>query len=105
MLKPNLGSNDEDLDLVEMCFSESSNLSNEERSALYFISGYVAFKEIFGVYVPEKLTADSEFLQLVSQGKLSHPPQELFDLSLNYYSFSKRGVGNVAVRCFLKLIN
>ena len=48
-----------------MCFSESSNLSDEERSALYFISGYVAFKEKLGVCVPEKLTADSEFLQLV----------------------------------------
>ena len=35
----NLESNDEDLDLVEICFTESSNLSDEERSALYFISG------------------------------------------------------------------
>ena len=72
-----------------MCFSESSNLSDEERSALYFISGYVAFKEKLGVCVPEKLTANSEFLQLVSRGKLSHPPQKLFDLSLLLLLFQR----------------
>ena len=29
-----------------------------------------------------KTSRESEFLQLVSRGKLAHPPPELFDLSL-----------------------
>ena len=59
------------------------------KDQLYFISRYAAFKERLGVCVPGKPTADSEFLQLVPRGKLSPPPQELFDLLLYYYSFFK----------------
>ena len=54
----------------------------------FFGTGYVAFKEGLEIHVIEKLT-DSEFLQQVSCGKLSQPSQELFGLSLYYYSFFK----------------
>lgn len=84
-----LQSNDEDLDLIETSFSEASNLNEEERSSLYYISGYVAFKENIGIRVVDKPVAESEFLQLVSRGKLSHPPEDLFDLSMYYYAFFK----------------
>ena len=36
-----------------------------------------------------ELSAEGEFLKLLSRGKLSHPPADLFDLSLYYYSFFK----------------
>ena len=84
-----LQSCDEDLDLVESAFAQSSNLNDDERSTLYYISGYVAFKENIGIRVTEKINKDSEFLLLVSRGKLSHPPPDLLDLSLYYYSFFK----------------
>ena len=78
-----LEANDEDIELVETCFTESSNLNEEERSSLYYISGYVAYKEGLGIPTNESATttADSEFLRQVSRGKLSHPPQHLFDIS------------------------
>ena len=38
----NVEDKDEDIELVESCFKESSNLSDSERSTLYFISGNVA---------------------------------------------------------------
>ena len=39
---------DKDIELVES-YLEESNLSDSERSTLYFISGYVAYKENIGV--------------------------------------------------------
>jgi hypothetical protein len=97
-----LASNDADIELVETCFTDSCSLNDEERSALYFISGYVAFKEGLGIRVSEKLTVDSEFLEQVSRGKLSHPPQELFDLSLYYYSFFKARTTKCCDKVFLQ---
>ena len=35
------------------------------------------------------IPTEGEFLELVSRGKLSHPPSDLFDLSMYYYSFFK----------------
>ena len=41
----NIGDKDEDLFLLDECFSEASNLTETENSTLYYISGYIAFKE------------------------------------------------------------
>ena len=73
--------NDEDIELVESSFTDSIHLNEEERSTLHYISGYDAFKEKIGINMVEN-SRESEFLQLVSRGKLAHPPPELFDLSL-----------------------
>ena len=57
---------------------------------LYIICGYVSFKENLpvsdGVVT---LSYESEFTELVSRGKLKHPPPELYDLALYLYSFFK----------------
>ena len=64
--------NDEDIELVDCCFSDASDLNEEERSTLYYISGYVAYEEGIGASGPENRNlADSEFLCHVSRGKLS----------------------------------
>ena len=81
--------NDEDLDLVDLCFTESSNLSEVERSALYYKCGYVAFKEMLGTCIATSSSVRTEFLELVSRGKLTHPPFELYDMSLHFYTFFK----------------
>ena len=63
-----LSSSDEDIELVENCFNEASNINDKERSTLYYISGYVAFKENMGVDLAEnlpELSAEGEFLKLV----------------------------------------
>ena len=72
--------------------SSDEDINDKERSTLYYISGYVAFKENNGVDLSEnlpELSAEGEFLKFVSRGKVSHPPADLFDLSLYYYSFFK----------------
>ena len=79
----------EDIETLDYCFSEASNVSGSERSSLYFICGYVTFKEILvGADVIEH-SDESEFTELVSRGKLKHPPIDLYDLSQYLYSFFK----------------
>ena len=74
---------EEDLDLIERCFEESSNLSLAERSSLFYMSGYVARKE--GIQCSNLNISDlpeSEITEELSRGKLSLPPNDLYDLSL-----------------------
>jgi hypothetical protein len=96
-----LESNDDDLELVESSFSNASSLNDEERSTLYYISGYVAFKEGLGIIEAPKII-DSEFLENVSRGKLSHPPPDLFDLSMYYYVFFKARDKKCCDKTFLR---
>ena len=75
-----------DIDILDRCFDDASQLYESERSTLYFISGYVAFKENIGLgETNDDNIPDSEFTKLVSRNKLSHPPSELYDLSLYVY--------------------
>ena len=54
-----------------MPFTDASSITEDERSALYCIAGYVAFKENLGVDVSENdpemepLPTEGEFLELV----------------------------------------
>ena len=70
--------------ILNSCFETTASLTTLERSALYYISGYVAFKEDINVGNSEELTnsLDSEFTTLVSRGMLRHPPNYMYDLSL-----------------------
>ena len=82
--------NDEDLQILDSCFEISSKLSTLEESTLYYISGYVAFKEMCTVDVPEIQGQESElFLKQISWGRLGHPPAELYDLSQYLFAFFK----------------
>ena len=45
--KGDLMDSEEDIELIEKCFEEASNLTMTEKSTLYYISGYVAKKESF----------------------------------------------------------
>ena len=47
---------DEDLELLDDCFNEASNLSDSERSSLYYISGYITFKQQLHLNVPAYIT-------------------------------------------------
>ena len=65
-----LESNDEDIELVESSLTDSSHLNEEERSTLYYISGYVAFKEKIGINMGEHAwktnTSSSRTIWLIS---------------------------------------
>ena len=82
-----LTENFEALDVLDSCFELSLSLSSLEKSSLYYISGYVAFKEGYSVDIADVHGDESEFLENVSRGKLSHPPSELYDFSQYIYIF------------------
>ena len=74
---------EEDWGNVATCFQRTSSLSDNEKSTFYYISGYVAKKD--NIIVEDDLfsdseTPESEFLHLVSRGKLTQPREDLFDL-------------------------
>lgn len=81
--------NDQELDSLDSCFDSATNLSVIERSALFYISGYVTFKEKIAASEFAESTADSEFLEMVSRGRLSHPSTDLFELAQYLYCYYK----------------
>ena len=71
-------------------FHACSTLSDLEESSLFFISGYVAFKEGLALQVDDPtLFQNSEILSLLSRGKLSYPPAELFELGCILFCYYK----------------
>ena len=82
---------DQELEQMDLCFDSASDLDDHERAALYYIAGYVAHKEKgLNKDLADKINSnESEFLDLVSRGKLTHPSEDFFDLCLYLYSFYK----------------
>ena len=84
--------NEHEVEMLDACFDNSSKLCEAEKSNVYYVSGYVAAKERLSIKtdeVEEKDRKYSEFTSLVSRGKLSYPPSELFDLSCVLYAYYK----------------
>ena len=79
-------------DLIDTCFEEASNLTINEKSTLYYISGYVARKENLSTCHTSPNLPESEFTDLVSRGKLVHPPA----YRNTFFLFSKNASENVA---------
>ena len=77
----NLKENIKDLDTLDSGFQISLQPSSLEKSTLYYIPGYVAFKEGCSVDIQEIQGDDSEFVNKVLRGCLGHHPSELYDLS------------------------
>ena len=93
---------DEDIDLLLSCFAMATDLNDEERSSVYYISGYITFKEDMPSvtdFESIECAVGSEFIDLVSRGKLKHPLPELFDLGQYMYAFFK----NKKQKCCSKL--
>ena len=76
---------------IESCFQNTSTLTDIEKSTLYYISGYVAKKEniVEDDIHTERENPQTEFLNLVSRGKLHHPREDLFDLSMYLFCYYK----------------
>ena len=74
--------------LLDGCFDNTSNISEKEKSSLYYISGYICRKENLPIEeAPMINLPESEFTEFVSRGKLCHPPRDLYDLSLYLYAY------------------
>ena len=96
---------DEDIDLLDSCFAMATDLNDEERSSVYYISGYITFKEDMpSVTDIESIecAVGSEFTDLVSRGKLKHPLPELFDLGQYMYAFFKNRKQKCCSKVFLE---
>ena len=101
--KDGLVDSEEDLDLVERCFKEASCLSVNEKSTLFYMSGYVARQE--GITCSTENTSDlpeSEFTEKISRGKLSFPANDLYDLSQYLYSFFKLRKNKCCTKIYLE---
>ena len=84
-----LTENFEALDVLDSCFELSLSLSSLEKSSLYYISGYVAFKEGYSVDIADVHGDESEFLENVSRGKLSHPIRVVRYFSIYIFVFQR----------------
>jgi len=82
-------SSEEDQEIMDSCFEISTKLTEIEKSSLYYISGYVAFKEGCSISAPRSMNDTSEFIDKLNRGCLGYPPPELYDLSQYLYSFFK----------------
>ena len=84
--------NENEIFMLDECFQLVDMLTVEEKSVIYYIAGYVAKKDNLAGSTDDghfNETPASEFTSLVSRGKLSHPPDELFDLTCALFSYYK----------------
>ena len=103
--KGNLEDKDHDLELVDNSFSLASNVTEAELASLYYISGYVTYKENLETDVDESLSelpTESEFTTMLSRGKLKYPPHDLYDLSKYLYTFFKAREPKCCSKIFLQ---
>ena len=85
-----VGLSEEELEIVDDCISDPDKLTEVENSTLFYIAGYVSFKESIKSDAPTtEITEFSEFTEMVSRGKLSYPPSNLVALSKCIYSCYK----------------
>ena len=89
-------------DLIDSCFNDSSELSSNEKSTLYYISGYVSAKENLSSEGLSQELPESEFTELVSRGKLMHPPGDLYDLSQYFLAYFKKSNRKCCTKGFIK---
>ena len=101
----NLEDSETDLDLITGCFADASNLSVTEKSTLYYICGYVTYKE--GIVCVDAndtvaLPEEAEFTLKVSRGKLKLPPLNLYDFSQYCYTFFQARKNKCCTKIYLQ---
>ena len=72
--------------MMDMIIEEISNISENEKSVLFFICGYIAFKENISNDRSSNHGFECEFTHLVNRGKLSFSLEDLFQFSM--YAFT-----------------
>ena len=106
--KQSLDDRDEDIELRDTCFSKASDLTEAQRASLYYICGYVTFKEDINSSECDIYdVVESEFTNMVSRGRLKHPIHHRNCLICHSICtvFLKIEKGNVVHEYFLKHSN
>ena len=99
---------EEDFLLIEKSFEGASDLNEIEKTTLYYICGYVTFKEKIVCEDENESTSfppESEFTINLSRGKLKLPPIVLYDFSQYCYSFFKSRNPKCCTKIFLTAFN
>ena len=94
-----------DLDLMDRCFSDTETLTVTEKSSLYYICEYIAFKEENVCEDDAEkvdLPNEAEFTHNLSRGRLKLPPINLYDFSQYCYCFSNREKNKCCKNIYLK---
>ena len=101
---------DELLSMDDALLTTADNLLENELASLLFICGYISFKEGLIRQDNEAQTPNeaSEFITLVSRGKLRIPPENLVQfliLCYGYFKVNRTNCVNRMVRVFYELYN
>jgi len=80
--------NEKEWEAIDTAVENISKISDHELNGLYFVAGYVAMKEELrpDYDVDDANVEHSGFTDLVSRGKLRHPPQWLFNFAQVTYA-------------------
>lgn len=83
----------EEWETLDTLFNDLHRLTECERQTIFYIAGYIHKKEHMtetNCVTDVNGSDDSEFLSLVSRGRLTFPSEELFNFSLLSYVFFKK---------------
>lgn len=79
---------EEELLLIDDAVEKICDFTETENSALYYICGYITFKENLERSSPLENTV-SEFTEMVTRGRLAYPTQSLYNLGVLLLSLFK----------------
>lgn len=99
---------EDDLEMVEQCRGTEPALDETELVSLYYVCGYVAMKENIpsDADTPPVDAEASDFTDLVSRGRLRHPPEWLFyfsQLAFHLFRLSRHSCANQMTKMMSEL--
>ena len=83
---------EEELESLNDGFQSTNNVTEIDRSTVYYVAGYISHKENLDKDMDSSTVPTvpaSEFTTELSRGKLSHPPSYLYDLGLYLLTYYK----------------
>ena len=101
--KQSLDDRDGDIELVYTCFSKASDLTESQRASLYYICGYVTFKEDINSSECDIYdVVESEFTNMVSRGRRSihHRNCLICHSTYSFWKIGKKCCSRVFVEAF-----
>lgn len=101
------GLKDEELELIDDAITSCTPLDANVEAALYYSCGYVAKKQNIcrKENIPLEQTGPSEFTDLVSRGKLTHPNTELYTFSRMCYKLFISLTSLTNLKCANQIVN
>ena len=100
---------DEELEALNDCFESTSDLTDIDRSTVYYVAGYICHKENLSQNLDEhsvpQNTAASEFTKELLRGNLSHPPLYLYNFGLYLLVYYKSVIDKSCLKRIMLAFN